>query len=125
MILKYTCTSCKQRNRFKPKMHSRADLQMKFGDKVKVNCKNCGKVDKVHLNKINAVVDNRLVVGGFIGGLILVVLFFVVGGIFAERGLSTWKIIAASASALVGIPTYLWNLENKAVGNFNRYAIKR
>ncbi len=106
-------------------MHSRAELQMKFGDTAKVNCENCGKVDKVHLNKINAVVDNRLVVGGFIGGLILVVLFFVVGGKLEERSLSTWKLIAASASALVGIPTYLWNLENKAVGQFNRYAIKK
>ena len=91
---------------------------MKFGDTVKVSCNSCGKGEKKHLNKIRAVVDNRLVVGGFIAG-VLIVLFLV------NYVIMSWKTLAIAGSTISGIPVFFWNLENKAVGNFNRYAIKR
>ena len=118
MRLTYTCSSCKKTNYFKPIMNSRAQLQMKFGDTVRVSCNNCGKDEKKHLNKIRAVVDNRLVIGGLIVG-VLIVLFLV------NYVIISWKILAIGGSTIAGIPVFFWNLENKAVGNFNRYAIKR
>lgn len=108
----YTCSSCKKSNYFKPKMNSRAALQMKFGDEVRVNCPNCGKLDKKHLNKITATTDLRLIVlGGVLG---------VIGSIFL---LSFLGVIASFLSC--SLPFLLWNMENKSVGEFNRYAIKR
>ena len=125
MRLTYTCSSCKKQNYFKPKMNSRAELQMKFGDQVKVNCRSCGKFEKKHINRISAVPDNRLIVLGLVVGLLLVA---VAGGyllIMTNFQLSFWKIIAAVGGTIAGIPVFLWNMENKAVRNFNSYAIRR
>ncbi len=106
-------------------MESRAHLQMKFGDEVKVNCNNCGKFEKKHINRISAVIDQRLVIGGFIAGLAFGVIFCIYIFFIANVSLSFWKAIAAFGGAIAGIPVFLWNRENTAVGNFNRYAIKR
>ncbi|MEE1961678.1 hypothetical protein V1387_03200 [Allomuricauda taeanensis] len=124
MRLVYTCSVCKAQNYFKPKSGSRADLQIKFGNEVKVNCVNCGKLEKKHINKISAVVDNRIVVGGFIIGLCVLILIGSYTFIF-DRPLAYWKFFALAGGTLSGIPVYLWNMENKAVGNFNRYAIRK
>ena len=124
MRLTYTCSACKKQNYFKPTMQSRADLQIRFGNEVKVNCCNCGKLDKKHINRISAVVDNRVVVVGFMVGLCLLI---AVGGyvFMSNKSLAFWKLLAVAGGTLSGIPVFLWNRENKAVGNFNRYAIRR
>ena len=125
MRLVYTCSSCKKTNFFKPKLESRAHLQAKFGDMVRVNCEHCGKMEKKHLNRISAAVDNRLVVGGFIAGLSFI---FLIGGYLEsmmQGSLSFWKILGVVGSAAAGLPMFLWNNENKAVRNFNRLAIKK
>jgi hypothetical protein len=106
-------------------MNSRAQLQMNFGDFVKVNCNNCGKQDKLHLNKISAVVDNRLILGGLICGIAIVVLIGIFFDVITIYAFSLWKVFAFSGFAISGLPFYFWNTENKAVGHFNRYAIKK
>ena len=125
MRLVYICSVCKQQNFFKPKVDSRAKLQMMFGDEVKVNCNNCGKFDKKHLNRISAVVDQRLVIGGFLLGLGIVLFSGIYLMFMSQIGLALWKTIAVVGGTIAGIPVFLWNRENTAVGNFNRYAIKR
>ncbi len=106
-------------------MDTRAQLQMKYGDTVQVNCQNCGKIEKKHLNKISAIVDNRLVVAGFILGLLIVAVLFGYMGIMMEHSLAFWKVLAISGTTISGIPIFFWNRENKAVSNFNRYAIRK
>ena len=125
MRLTYTCSTCKKQNYLKLKASSRADLQMKFGDEMKVNCNSCGKFEKRHINRISAVVDNRQVVGGFVAGLIIVLLSGVYLFSSLNTGIAWWKVIAAAGSTIAGIPVFLWNRENKVVGDFNRYAIRR
>lgn len=125
MRLVYTCSSCKKANYLKPKMDTRAQLQMKFGEMVRVSCSNCAKMEKKHLNKISATADNRLVVGGFISGILLI---FIIGSyleIMAQLNISFWKVLVIAGSTIAGIPMFLWDRENKAVRNFNKYAIKK
>ena len=125
MRLTYSCSSCKQQNYYSPKMPSRAELQMKFGDEVKVNCSNCGKLEKKHLNRISAKVDNRIVATGFFGGLITILLL----GAFLwenfEFTIGSWKLLAFVSSVIAGLPLFLWNSENRAVRRFNSYVIQR
>ena len=125
MRLIYTCSSCKKQNYFKPKMDSRADLQRKFGDEVQVNCNNCGKLEKKHLNRISAQVDNRLVVMGFVLGLLLVMFLIFFTQSAATDYSSGWKFLAVSGTTIAALPMYLWNRENKIVRVFNSYAIKK
>lgn len=84
---------------------------MKSGDEVRVNCKNCGKQDKKHLNRISAVTDNRIV---FVG-LIL--------GIFGT--LALWNYVGAIATITFTLPIIFWKYELEKVRNFNSYAIKK
>ncbi|WP_138656814.1 hypothetical protein [Maribacter algarum] len=98
---------------------------MKIGDEVRVNCSNCGKQDKKHLNRISATPDNRLVVGGFVIGVLIILLAGNYLEIIMQVSLSFWKILGIAGSAIAGIPMFLWNRENKAVKNFNRYALKK
>ena len=88
-----------------------------------MNCSNCGKLEKKHINRISAVVDNRIVVTGFIVGLCILI---VAGSytLLSSYNLALWKFLALAGGTLSGIPVFLWNMENKAVGNFNRYAIR-
>jgi len=72
MRLTYTCTSCKKQNYLKNNAETRPDLQKILGsDEVRVNCDFCGKMDKKHINRIKAVSDNRVLIVGFFGGLIV------------------------------------------------------
>ncbi|WP_394747923.1 hypothetical protein [Spongiimicrobium salis] len=111
MRLLYTCSSCKEQNYYTPKMSSRAELQMKFGDEVQVNCKNCGKLEKKHLNKISAKVDQRIVFGGLVLGVLSTVFL--------------WNYLGLLASSVASLPMIFWAYENKAVRQFNSYVIRK
>jgi len=112
MRLRYSCSICKASNYFTPKAPTRADLQMKFGsDEVQVNCKHCGKLEKKHINKISGTADNRMILIGLGIGVIVgitVLLFYGFIGVVA-----------------LAIPLLFWAAENKAVGEFNRYRIRK
>lgn len=111
MRLQYTCSSCKKPNYYTPVVSTRADLQMKMGNEVKVNCSDCGKQDKKHLNRITAVVDNRILIGGVILGIISTILL--------------WSILGAIATATFTLPVLFWKSEQGKTRTFNRYTIKR
>lgn len=126
MRLTYTCSVCKKQNYLKDKAGTRPELQMKLrGDEARVNCDHCGKMDKKHLNRISAVVDNRIVMAGFVIGLSIIVAFIAGVVSLSNYEVSFWKFLAFAGSAIAGIPVFLWNRENTAVRNFNQYAVKR
>ncbi|AEM70464.1 hypothetical protein Murru_1423 [Allomuricauda ruestringensis DSM 13258] len=112
MRLSYTCSACKKLNYIKHKASTRPDLQVKLGtDDIKVDCENCGKMDKKHLNQITTVVDNRIVLLGLLIGLILTLVF--------------WNTYRAISTASLIIPLLFWISENKALSGFNKFLIKR
>ena len=85
---------------------------MKMGDEVLVTCKGCKEEQKVHLNKISAVLDNRWIVISFVVSLLIsLVLWNLFSGV--------WLVVA------LPLPLILWAAENTAVGNFNKYRIRR
>lgn len=111
MRLQYTCSSCKKSNYYSPVVPTRTDLQMKMGDEVRVNCSNCGKQDRKHLNRISAVTDNRIVLIGLILGII--------------STLALWNFVGAMATITFSLPIIFWKIELDKAQKFNSYAIKR
>lgn len=112
MRLTYTCSACKKRNYLKEKENTRADLQYKIGDdEVKVNCDNCGKMDKKHLNRITAVADSNIVILGTVFGVLIT-------GIL-------WLYVGLIATIVCCVPIIVWRHENEKAHGFNSYAIKR
>lgn len=112
MKLMYTCSVCKKQNLLKHKEATRSDLQLKVGgNEVKVNCNSCGKFDKKHINRITAVVDNRIVFFGIIvGGISTIVL---------------WTFLGAIAVFTFSIPIFFWKYDSEKAHKFNSYAIRR
>ncbi len=111
MRLEYTCSGCKKQNNYTPVTVTRGDLQMKVGDEVTVNCSHCGKMDKKHINRIDAVIDNRkILIAISISALVAIVLWNLYGGIGA---------------LFFTIPIIVWIQESKATNDFNSYKIRR
>ncbi len=112
MRLTYTCSVCKKQNFLKEKADTRPELQKKLGrDEVHVNCDNCGKMDKKHINRITAVVDQRITALGLIlGSIISFVLIYLFGFI---------------AALTLSLPIIVWRYESENAHKFNSYAIRR
>ncbi|WP_109851081.1 hypothetical protein [Aquimarina sp. AU58] len=111
MKLEFTCSQCKIQNKFKPVTVTRGELQMKIGDEVQVTCKYCNKEDKKHINRIDAVVDNRKILFALI-----------ISGVVAIVLLSFYGLIAL---AVISIPLLIWIQESKSTNHFNSYKIRR
>ena len=112
MRLTYTCSVCKRVNYLNRNAGTRPELQQKVGrDEVQVNCQYCGKLDKKHINRITAVVDQRITaIGLLVGALVSGVLIYYFG------------IIAALT---LSIPIIVWRYESENAHKFNSYAIRR
>ncbi|MCL6266737.1 hypothetical protein [Flagellimonas myxillae] len=112
MRLTYTCAACKRQNFLREKADTRPELQQKVGrDEIQVNCDNCGKLDKKHINRITAVVDQRVTaVGLAIGGVVSFILIYLFGLI---------------ATITLSFPIIVWRYESENAHKFNSYAIKR
>ncbi|MDY8137163.1 hypothetical protein [Aquimarina sp. 2201CG5-10] len=111
MRLEYTCAGCKKQNNFTPVTTTRGDLQMKVGDEVNINCDHCGKDDIKHINRIDAVVDNRK---------ILIAL-----AISAVITIFLWSFYGAIGTITGTIPIFVWIYESRATNDFNSYKIRR
>ncbi|MGW9684674.1 hypothetical protein [Flagellimonas sp. 2504JD1-5] len=87
-------------------------MQMKVGkDEIHVNCNTCGKMDSKHINRITAVVDNRVMLAGIITGIIATIVL--------------WNYFGAIAVFTFCIPIIFWRYESKKAHRFNTYALKR
>lgn len=112
MRLTYTCSVCKKQNFLIVKEDTRTNLQMKLrSDEVKVNCNNCGKLDKKHLNRITAVPDNRIIIVGTVVGMISTIVL--------------WNFLGAIAVFTFSIPIMFCKYESEHAHRFNSYVIKR
>ncbi|WP_106791596.1 hypothetical protein [Aquimarina sp. Aq78] len=111
MKLEFTCSQCKIQNKFKPVTATRGELQMKVGDEVQVICNYCSKEDKKHINRIDAVVDNRKIL-----------LALIISSVVAVVLLSFYGLMAL---AVISIPFLIWIQEGKSTNHFNSYKIRR
>lgn len=111
MILKTYCKSCKKDIRIKSNAKTRPDLQMEKGDEFTVNCQNCGKVEKKHINDVKAEPNNNLVLIGVGFGILTTILL--------------WQIYGAFGTVSVVIPILFWYQQMDATKAFNSYRIRR
>lgn len=112
MRLTYTCSVCKKLNFLRYKEATRPDLQLKMGgNEVKVNCDNCGKFDKKHINRVTAVVDNKIIVLGIIASVVCTI--------------ALWNFLGAIAAFTFSIPILFWRHESEKAHEFNSYSIRR
>lgn len=105
------CKSCKKDIKIKSSAPTRPDLQMEKGDEFNVNCQNCGKVEKKHVNDIKAESNN------------MVILIGVVIGILASIFL--WINFGAIGTLSMVIPFLFWQQQMSATKSFNSYMIRR
>ena len=111
MKLYARCKSCKNELKIKSNAQTRPDLQMEKGEELKLNCLNCGKVDKVHINDIRAEQNKRIILIGLIFGIIATIVL--------------WYYFGAIGTVSAIIPVLFWQTEMKSVKAFNSYLIKR
>lgn len=111
MRLSYRCSACKAQNYIDEKSKTRGDLKIRLNsDEIRVHCNKCGKMDKKHINRIDAVVDNRVTLIGLGLGLISTVLVWKVGFI---------------ATITFLIPIFFWRNEMDKTSRFNKTLIRR
>ncbi|MBU3010308.1 hypothetical protein KO506_02735 [Polaribacter vadi] len=111
MKLYTNCKSCKKEITIKSNASTRPDLQMEKGDEFNVNCFNCGKKEKKHVNDIKAE-PNKLVL---LIGLLL--------GIFAT--LFLWTIYGAIGTVSIIIPLIFLQQQMSSTKGFNSYMVRR
>lgn len=111
MRLEFTCSQCKIQNNFTPVTTTRGELQMKIGDEVEVACGYCNKEDKKHINRIDAVVDNRKIVIALVISAVVTVILFSIFGLIG--------------TITITIPVLIWIQESKSTNHFNSYKIRR
>ena len=105
------CKSCKKDIKIKSSASTRPDLQMEKGDEFNVNCQNCGKMKKKHVNDIKAKPNNMIILIG-VGIGVLVTIFF-------------WIYFGAIGTIGIIIPILFWQQQTSAAKLFNSYMIKR
>ena len=105
------CKSCKKDIRIKSNASTRPDLQMEKGDEFNVNCQNCGKVEKKHVNDIKAESNNSIILIGIGIGIISAIVL--------------WNIFGAIGTVSGIIPVFLWYQQMDATKGFNSYMIRR
>ncbi len=112
MRLTYTCRACKRRNFLNLREDNRANLQMKVNDEeVIVNCNNCGKTDKRHINRITAIPDNRVIIVSVVLGVVVTAILISYLGFIASFSFS--------------IPIFVWRYEGEQAHKFNSVVIRR
>lgn len=111
MGLYTVCSSCKENIKVKSSASTRPELQMEKGDEFTVNCKNCGKVEKIHVNDVKAEINKTIILIGLIIG------------VAATVGL--WTFYGAIGAASLIIPVLFWQQQMKSVSSFNSYTIRR
>ncbi len=111
MILYTYCKSCKKNITIKSNASTRPDLQMEKGDEFNVNCGNCGKIEKKHVNDIKAEPNNIiLLIGVGIGVLATIIL---------------WLFFGAIGTISIVMPIIFWQQQMNATKSFNGYMIRR
>lgn len=111
MNLHTYCKSCKKDIKIKSNASTRPDLQMEKGDEFNVNCQNCGKTEKKHVNNIKAEPNNLVILIGV--GIGIIATFFL------------WIYFGAIGSISLIIPFLFWQQQASEIKSFNSYMIRR
>ena len=66
MILQTLCTSCNKPIKIKTYAQTRPDLEMDKGEVMQLNCSNCGSNQNTHVNDVEAIVSQEMVLFGIL-----------------------------------------------------------
>jgi len=105
------CKSCKKEIKIKSSSETRPDLQMEKGREFKVNCQNCGTVEKKHVNDVKAQANNIIIYSGIGLGTIASILL--------------WIFYGTIASLAFAIPILIYQQQMNSVKSFNSYTVRR
>ena len=111
MKLQYTCTSCRQPSNFTPKFANRGEMQMQLEDEVNTYCTHCMQENILHLNKIQGIVDIRIVLAALL--LAILVSIFL------------WNTMGLIVGLALIIPFVAWAYERNQTRQFNQYRIRK
>lgn len=111
MKLTTRCSSCKKDVKIKSSASTRPELQMEKGDEFNVNCQNCGKLEKKHVNDIRAEVNNQIIFIGIGIGILSTIIL--------------WSMFGAVGTISITIPIIFWYQQMDAIKGFNSYKIRR
>ena len=73
MRLTALCISCQRENEIRSAAKTRGELEMERGREITITCDYCAILNKKHINRITAEVDNTIIIGGVILSIILTV----------------------------------------------------
>lgn len=111
MTAKYfTCPSCHENTRFKTMATDRVELEKEAGEFISLQCDECYRQLRVHVNDIKAE-PNKIITGVGAGA-----------GVVATAALWQLGFIAFAAGAL---PVIVYGAQLKAAETFNGYKIRR
>jgi hypothetical protein len=110
MRLNYYCStkSCKKINHIIVKSTNRYDLKHEIGEEINERCKHCGSYTKRHINRLHAVANFKIIIGGILLAAVVTLIFWDLG-----------YISTLSATIPIGI----WAYENKKISVFNKHLI--
>ncbi len=111
MKLVTCCSSCKKDIKIKSSASTRPDLQMEKGTEFNVNCQNCGKIEKKHVNDVKAEPSKILILIGIGIGVIVTVLL--------------WNFYGAIGTVSAIIPMLFWQQQMNSIKAFNSYFVRR
>jgi len=84
---------------------------MDKGEEFNIQCSNCHKNSKIHVNDVRAKKNNTVLMGGLIVGLLVTLLL--------------WNLIGAVSTLSILVPGIIWKQQSDAVNTFNKYLTRR
>lgn len=105
------CKSCKSEISINSNSPSRAELEREKGVEFNVNCKNCGNIEKKHVNDIKAKPNKVLILVGILIGIIVTIVL--------------WNFYGAIGTISGIIPFLFWQEQMKTSKLFNSYMLGR
>ncbi len=105
------CNSCKKNIKIKSSASTRPDLQMEKGTEFNVNCQNCGKIEKKHVNDVKAESSKILILIGVVIGIVVTVVL--------------WSYYGAIGTVSIIIPVLFWQQQMNSTKAFNSYFVRR
>ena len=111
MKLYTNCKSCKGTIKISSGAETRPELQIEKGSEFKVNCTNCGKFEKKHVNDVRAEPNKAMLLIGLTLGIVTAIVL--------------WLFYGAIGSVSLIIPYLFWQQQVKATQAFNSYMIRR
>jgi hypothetical protein len=110
----FICNHCKHENTVSISESDRGSYQMQKGEFKETTCTRCLRKETTHINDIYGKVSKKMLIGGFITGLLLTIIL-----LFVHPN------IIIISSAIISIPIMVFIYENNLVRTFNNYRIRK